>query len=270
MTLSALARDDEPRYHSPEVRAVPAKLRADGASRTIHGLAAPFGVLSNDLGGYREQISREAFRETLREGDCRALWAHDSRLVLGRVSAGTLRLRESNDGLAFECDLPSTTYANDVLALIRRGDLDAMSFGFRIKRDDWTTTGDGTPLRVLKQVELLDVSPVTWPAYTNTVVATRSVVIPHNFREPQDESAPARRLSESELRAKRVAALRKELARVAQERALNTDRPGRISALTQRERQLQAWLAECQPPRDVWAAWRATWPREAMSWTFRG
>lgn len=141
---------------------------------TLMGHAAKFGVLSEDLGGFREKISREAFRNTLANGDCRALVNHDSRLVLGRVSNGTLKLREDQQGLACEIQLPNTSYARDLVESIRRGDINGMSFGFRVKRDDWNQEGLET-VRTLKDVELLDVSPVTYPAYPQTDVAMRSL-----------------------------------------------------------------------------------------------
>ena len=140
----------------------------------LRGHAARFGQLSGDLGGFKEKISREAFRKTLQEGDCRALWNHESRLLLGRSKNGTLNLREDQFGLACDIQLPNTSYARDLAEIIKRGDLTGMSFGFRVLRDSWDQE-DNTPVRTLKEVELLDVSPVTYPAYSQTDVAMRSL-----------------------------------------------------------------------------------------------
>jgi uncharacterized protein len=145
-------------------------------TRKIGGYAALFGSLSEEMWGFREEIAPGAFARTLQDGaDVRALFNHDANLVLGRTTAGTLRLQEDDRGLAFEIDLPETGYAADLWRLIDRGDVSQMSFGFRTVTDEWRMQ-DGTPLRTLQDVELYDVSPVTYPAYAATSVDVRSRV----------------------------------------------------------------------------------------------
>lgn len=146
---------------------------ADAPSRLV-GHAAMFNALSDDLGGFREQIAPGAFARSLAEHDQRALWQHDPKLVLGRRGAGTLRIAEDDQGLAIEIDLPDTTWGRDAAVSIARGDVMQMSFGFRAVADQWENRG-GVLTRTLLDVDLLEVSPVTFPAYSQTDVSARSL-----------------------------------------------------------------------------------------------
>ena len=156
-----------------EIRSCVAELRADEHDGKIRGYAAVFDSLSEDLGGFREQIAHGAFSDTL-GADVRALWNHDANFVLGRTTSGTLTLREDSHGLAIEIDPPDTQQAKDLLISIRRGDVSQMSFGFYTQDDAWEQR-DGENIRTLRKVELFDVSPVTYPAYQDTSVAVRSL-----------------------------------------------------------------------------------------------
>jgi HK97 family phage prohead protease len=139
----------------------------------ITGYAAVFNELSENLGGFYERIEQGAFAGTLESADVRALWNHDPNYPLGRTRAGTLELSEDETGLAFKIRPPDTSYAKDLLVSMRRGDVDQMSFGFRTIRDRWEQIG-GQVIRTLLEVELFDVSPVTFPAYPQTSAAVRS------------------------------------------------------------------------------------------------
>lgn len=145
----------------------------DGEKPRIVGYAAVFDTPSEPLGGFREIIRRGAFSRAIREGDVRALWNHDPRYVLGRTKSGTLFLREDIHGLRVEIDPPDTQWARDFMESIRRGDVDQMSFAFRALQDRWLTDDSGA-VRELLEVDLYDVSPVTFPAYPTTAVAVRS------------------------------------------------------------------------------------------------
>lgn len=161
-----------------EIRTVHAELRtvkADGAPSKIAGHAAKFDSLSEDLGGFRERIAPGAFAKTIQSADIRALWNHDANIVLGRNKSGTLRLSEDLAGLAFEVDMPDTQLVRDmVMGPIVRGDVNQCSFGFYTVADKWAKI-DGEWVRTLLECDLLDVSPVTYPAYANTDVAARSM-----------------------------------------------------------------------------------------------
>jgi len=141
----------------------------------IVGHAAVFDQLSVDLGSFREKIAKGAFKKTIQEADVRALWNHDPNYVLGRTKSNTLKLQEDDKGLAIEINPPNTTWARDLMESIRRGDIDQMSFGFRAVKEDWETEGDQL-IRVLREVELFDVSPVTFPAYPTTDVQVRKLI----------------------------------------------------------------------------------------------
>lgn len=151
--------------------------RDAGKPPIITGYAARFLSLSADLGGFVEQIDPAAFDWTLTQSpDVRALIDHDSSLILGRTKAGTLRLATDKKGLKVEIDPPNTSYANDLLVSMERGDITQMSFGFRTLEDSWNVEGE-TPLRTLMKLDLHDgdVSAVTYPAYSATSVSARTI-----------------------------------------------------------------------------------------------
>jgi hypothetical protein len=141
----------------------------------IVGYAAVFNEFSEPLGGggFREVIRPGAFSKTIKTADVRALWNHDPNYVLGRTKSGTLKLTEDDHGLAIEITPPNTSWAKDLMESIRRGDVDQMSFGFFAVQDRWSTE-NGQTVRELLEVELFDVSPVTFPAYPQTSVGVRS------------------------------------------------------------------------------------------------
>lgn len=155
------------------------ELRSVGDKNTLVGHAAMFNSFSRDLGGFREVITPGAFKRAITENqDVRALWNHDANHVLGRTTAGTLRLSEDDKGLAIEIDLPNTSAANDLRESIGRGDVDQMSFAFITRSDEWTDQvldGKRTIVRELRDVDLFDVSPVTYPAYEATDIALRGL-----------------------------------------------------------------------------------------------
>jgi HK97 family phage prohead protease len=157
-----------------EYRAFPAGIQMGDGARII-GYAAVFNTYSEPLGSFREIIRPGAFRNAL-EADVRALWNHDPNYVLGRTKNGTLTLAEDEKGLAVEIRPPDTQWARDVMESIRRGDVDQMSFSFRSVRERWLTDRDGQQVRELLEVELFDVSPVTFPAYQETTVQVRALL----------------------------------------------------------------------------------------------
>lgn len=147
-----------------------------GQATEIRGYGAVFNQLSENLGGFREQIAQGAFDSVL-EDDVRGLINHDSNLILGRTSAGTLRLGIDERGLKYEIDLPETSYARDLGVSMARGDISQSSFGFFVEDDDWNEDSDGRVVRTITKVgQLLDVSPVTYPAYPQTSSEARDLV----------------------------------------------------------------------------------------------
>ncbi|HEV2378707.1 MAG TPA: HK97 family phage prohead protease [Terriglobia bacterium] len=160
-----------------EIRIFPgSEVRAIGDSNIIKGYASVFGQPSEDLGGFTEYVQKGAFARTLADprSDVRCLFNHDSSCILGRSAAGTLRLMEDDHGLEFECDLPDTQMGRDLRVSIARGDISQCSFGFTVMKQEWDESGDVVK-RTLTDVDLFDVSPVTYPAYPSTSVDVRNL-----------------------------------------------------------------------------------------------
>lgn len=161
------------RYFTSELKV---ERRADGSPQ-ISGYGAVFNQLSVPLWGFREKIEPGAFAKAIREDDVRGLWQHDSNFVLGRNTAGTLRLKEDGIGLAYEIDPPDTQWARDALVTMERGDVTQSSFAFETVADRWEEDKEtGVTIRTLIEVKLYDVSPVTFPAYPQTSVGVRALI----------------------------------------------------------------------------------------------
>ncbi|MGC4942135.1 HK97 family phage prohead protease [Kribbella sp. DT2] len=162
--------------------------RAQLDGNTLVGHAAVFGQMAKVGNGY-EQLSERAFEDVLKlpDSDVTSLWNHDPQYLLGRQSAGTLRVRADSEGLAFENDLPDTSYANDLRVLLARGDITGASFGFipDLDKSTWTRAADGSQIHTINGIKYLrDVSPVTFPAYSGAGVALRS----YDFGQPSGRS----------------------------------------------------------------------------------
>ena len=154
------------------------RVNRDRAEPKIEGYAIVFNSLSENLGGFRERIAPVAVdRALLEDHDVRALIDHDSSLILGRSKAGTLLLWKDDHGLRVEINPPCTSYAKDLIEVIERGDVSGMSFGFVVPDggDSWERSDDGTVVRTVTDMYLMDVSVVTYPAYPATDVAVRSL-----------------------------------------------------------------------------------------------
>jgi hypothetical protein len=191
----------------PETRTLSIELRVDEPgygkkTPTIRGYAALFNSQSEDLGGFRESISPGAFGAALACSDVRALINHDPNLVLGRTKAGTLRLKEDERGLAFEIDPPDTQAARDLMISMKRGDINQCSFSFNVADggDTWQKESDGSGMwrRSIQQFDkIYDISPVTYPAYTSTSCAVRSMLDHQRELEQAEEARIAKEKEEA-------------------------------------------------------------------------
>lgn len=157
------------------------ELRTNGDKNTLVGYAALFNSDSEDLGGFTESIAPGAFKRTLgMNADVRLLLDHDG-MALARTKSGTLMLEEDETGLRVEAMLDNNSpLARSVISAVERRDMDQMSFAFRTISDSWSP--DRTS-RVLSEVQLFDVSLVTYPAYSETLATIRS-------RKPGPETEP--------------------------------------------------------------------------------
>ena len=148
---------------------------AEGDGMTFVGLAAAFNSPSQPL-PFIERIAPGAFSRSLRSrNEIKLFVNHDTSRVLASKRAGTLRLSESGRGLEVEADLPDTTDGRDMAVLLKRGDIDSMSFGFSVPKggDSWSDDGQE---RELREVRLHEVSIVTgFPAYEATAATVRSL-----------------------------------------------------------------------------------------------
>ena len=175
--------------------------RSDGVT-TIGGHAAVF-FNRNDPGsefpigsGVVERIMKGAFTRSLAHPDkppggsralkdpnnppgasrdIVALAQHDNTAPIGRVSAGNLRLSQDTKGLAFEVDLPNTTVARDLAVLVGDGIINGASFGFKVRAGGQTLKAEGDrTIRELTDIDLIEVSAVTFPAFASATVGMRA------------------------------------------------------------------------------------------------
>jgi len=172
-------------FRSLKARELRAETASDG-KRYLNGYAALYNSLSDDLGwGMRERIIPGAFTRALTEKqDVRHLINHDPNLVLGRTKAGTTELSEDGKGLKFRTLMPDCGYANDLFESVSRGDIDECSFGFMAVRTAWIEEPDPDDekvqrtVRELHDVDLFDVSTVTYPAYPGTSTTVERSLFP--------------------------------------------------------------------------------------------
>jgi HK97 family phage prohead protease len=159
---------------------------------TIRGYAALFNSDSQDLGGFVERISPGAFDGVIKRGtDVVALYNHDPMFILGRESAGTLRISVDEKGLRYEVDAPESRA--DVVEAIERGDVRGSSFAFRVKGsgENWSRDQQGRQIREIRDIDgLFDVGPVLKPAYsaTESFVSRRAL---EHAAETREEPKPS-------------------------------------------------------------------------------
>ena len=147
--------------------------RSDDTGMYIEGYFSVFNSNYEIYPGCTESVAPGAFSNTL-GGDIKALCDHDTRLVLGRNKAGTLELREDSHGLWGRITInPNDSDAVNLYERVKRGDVDQCSFGFDIREEEADFRDDGSVHFTLREVELFEVSVVTFPAYAETSVSAR-------------------------------------------------------------------------------------------------
>lgn len=160
-----------------EIRSIPSEVFLE--DRLITGYAVVFNKLSEDLGGFREQIDPNALNEVIERSDIFMLLDHKQDrgiLARSRYGNGSLLLEIDNEGLKYMFDSPKTNLGDEALEAIKRKDVLGSSFAFTVGEDKWERLEDGTYLRtILSFDKLYDCSIVYTPAYSDTSVATRSL-----------------------------------------------------------------------------------------------
>ncbi|WP_132303257.1 HK97 family phage prohead protease [Paenibacillus sp. BK033] len=159
---------------------------AESEDLTIEGYFSVFGQQTELWTGAYEEIAPGAFDSTL-GNDIRALANHDTMFVLGRNKAGTLELRTDSHGLWGRIKInPDDVDAMNLYARVKRGDVDQCSFGFNIIREETDWRDDGTVKWTIREIDLHEVSVVTFPQYTDTgVQARKAEVAQHRERQLQ-------------------------------------------------------------------------------------
>jgi uncharacterized protein len=140
---------------------------------TIEGYFALYEQETELFDGIFEIITKGAFDNTL-QNDIRALWNHNTQFVLGRNKSGTLELKTDEKGLYGIIKMPKTQYAQDLYELVQRGDVDQASFGFNILAEDIEELASGAYRWRINDIDLHEISVVTFPAYENTSVQARA------------------------------------------------------------------------------------------------
>jgi HK97 family phage prohead protease len=162
-----------------EVRTIPGKelritpVAADG-SRTISGTAIVFNSRSVDM-GFREVVSPGAVTETLSDGSNKLLLNnHNTSEVLGSTRSGNLKITTDSSGVNFNCKIDMRqSYSSDLAIAVERGDVQGCSFGFRTNQDSWSDD-NGTLVRTLEAIEVMELSLTACPAYESTSTSIRS------------------------------------------------------------------------------------------------
>lgn len=175
----------------PELRS------AENGVRQIVGYAAVFNREAVIAGNFRERVLPGAFREAIAADDVRGLFNHNPSQIIGRSKAGTLRAYEDEVGLRYEIDLNADDpEAMSIAAKVQRGDVSGSSFRFVVSRDGYQIVaaeraGD-LPLRSISRVtELIDVGPVTFPAYDETTTEARDMAAALTTKPEETPAAPA-------------------------------------------------------------------------------
>lgn len=159
-----------------QTRTAKCEYRAEenGHEKIIEGYFAVFGGLYEIEDGMTESVAPTAFEGAPNE-DIRCLIDHETRLVLGRTTAGTLTLRTDEKGLWGRVVINERDQdAVNLYERVKRGDVNQCSFGFEILDEETSWREGGSVHFTIKRVKLYEVSVVTFPAYRDTGVAARA------------------------------------------------------------------------------------------------
>lgn len=176
------------------------EMRAEGDQQYFEGYAFVYGAIA-DLGDFTEEIQRGAADSVLTD-DVRGLFNHDPNIVLGRSTSKTMSLSADDKGLKYTIRYnPNDPDHVKIMEKVKRGDISQSSFAFRTDTDKWETRNGKDHRTITKFKRLIDVSPVTYPAYNEATVAHRSLdKIKNDYKKDLAEMGVA--LMKQELNAK--------------------------------------------------------------------
>lgn len=148
-----------------------------------------------------EQVDRNAFNRTLAQGhNIFGMYNHSSDKILGSTKTGSLKLSVDEVGLRFSLQInPNVSYAKDVYELVRSGDVDGCSFGFYVLEDEWSYQDDGTELRTILDLELLECTITPFPAYLDSEASVRSYDQFKNKQLEQQKQEEQRKLKQRQI-----------------------------------------------------------------------
>jgi len=151
--------------------------KAANGDMQLVGTAIVFDSPSQNLGSFTEIVKYEAVQKSLqRNSDVYMLWQHDSAQPLSRVKTGTLKLTLTRAGLDFVATLPQSPLGQNAYQAVADGTVDSVSFGFTVEPDGdkWLSDAQGNVVRELWDINVGELSPVTWAAYEAPHVDVRS------------------------------------------------------------------------------------------------
>jgi uncharacterized protein len=157
-------------------RAVALASRSAGASGRVLSGTIPFNSQIGKVDGYVEMFRPGAFAASIEADDPRVLGFLNIDKVLGRKSAGTARFWEDRDAFHFEVDMPETSYGNDLLISIGRGDVDEVDVIFRVMECDLRKADDGSTCRVITRAQLICTSVTSWGAFQTAQVTAKQEI----------------------------------------------------------------------------------------------
>lgn len=168
-----------------ELRNIDMKLNAEKETMTVSGYVNKVGELSEVLGSAKkfvEKVAPGAFYRAIdnMKGSVDFLAEHDEKLLLASTRNGSLQLTEDSTGLYMSATIASTSWGKDYYELIKNGLYKNLSFGFRTIKDSWKAIENGLMERTIEELELLEVSAVKNPAYSQSSISARSIEILDN------------------------------------------------------------------------------------------
>lgn len=162
-------------------------------SQTMHvsGYVNRTGEWSEVLGNttkFVERIAPGAFARALQNAtnDIDFLAEHNDQLILASTRNGSLTLKEDNTGLYMEATIAPTSWGKDYFQLIQDGILRNMSFGFIALKDSWDVREDGVYERTIEELQLIEVSVVKNPAYSQSTIAARGIDVVEDVKIPSE------------------------------------------------------------------------------------